>query len=214
MTGAVTGGPAWSDALLGRLSAALGGGYARAWWTDPRLAGPEHDDLRLRLLLAMEEAERSGEPRSLYGLDGLLEHEAWSDPAMPPWIKRPWHVPAAHMLAAEALLVEAAGMGYSASTGGGKGPRVLRGGVEGLGLLVCPVPGHLPTGIQARQAEEERLTAILREQGLVNPRILLWNDVDPRRAFHGLMEGIPVRNGCVALGIAPEPVPYRDFEDL
>lgn len=208
------GGQVWSDALQRRLSAALGGDYAKSWWTDPRLAGPEHDDLRLRLLLEMEEAERSGEPRNRYGLDALLQHEAETDLAMPAWIKRPWHVPVAHMLAAEALLVETVGMGYSASTGGGKGTRVLRGGVEGLGLLVYPVPGHLPSGIEARAAEEERLTAILRERGLVNPRILLWNDVEPPKAFHGLIEGIPVRNGCVALGIVPEPAPRWDIDDF
>lgn len=205
--------PPWSEELMRRFARAFGSvGSGKAWWTHPRLNVPEHDGERRRLLRDLEAKERRQGPPTLHGMDLRLQVEAELDPGMPAWIRRPWYVPREHMLIAEAVLVEVAGFGYSASTGNGKGEYVLRGGTEGLGLLVMPVPGHLPTDRAGREAEERRVTGVLAAQGLVRPRITFWNDTEPTKAFHGLLVGTIVRSGCDALGITPEPAPV--WEDI
>lgn len=200
--------PPWSDDLARRFALTYGRvGHGRSWWTAPHLVGQEHDGERRRMVRDLEERERRHGPPTRMGMDRRLQVEAELDPAMPAWVKRPWYVPREHMLIAEEILVGVAGFGYSASTSDGKGEYVLRGGVEGLGLLVMPVPGMLPKGREAREVEEARVTAILAGKGLVRPRIVFWNDCEPDEAFHGMLVGTVVRTGCVALGIPAKPSP-------
>lgn len=196
--------PEWSDALAGRFSEALYDvGIIGDWWTDPILLNPENDAYRRQLVADLEDKERTFGPPTVRDMDRRLQYEAQRDPGIPRWLRRPWYVPKDQMLAAEAILVEAAGFGYSASGMSFVGETYLRrgGDAPALDLTVSPVPGRIPPGRDVREKEEARIVARMTEAGIAAPRIRLWCDMEPDKAFHGMLSGRTIRLGHMALGI-------------
>ena len=204
--------PEWNDELgLRFVRAGFVLDTMRSWWCDDHLAGPENDPERRGYLVRLRENETRQGPPTVREMDRRLQGEAELDPGMPAWIKRPWYVPRDQMLAVEAILVEAAGFGYSASGESFIGERHLSGDPDAPGLVlhVHPVPGVMPAHGVDREAAETRIRGEVARLVLRKPRIWLRWDADPSKAFHGLMSGRIVRQGHIALGI-PYVTNYGD----
>jgi len=184
------------------------------WWEASHVSTDIATRERSRLLDALRAAETVVGPPTMAGMLARREYEARNDPLMPPWLHRPWFVSSEVMLAVDALLERELGTGYSAVCGGSETRRAIadpRQWTE-MSWLAFPVPGAI--GDRDRKGVESTLPLALAAIGLPGTRITVWNEVEPARAFNGLLSGAVLREGYKRLGIPreyPDPIDIDNF---
>ena len=183
------------------------------FWENPNVPRDAAEVHRGQLVEELLRRERVHGPPTRAGMLQRLEYEARHDPLMPPWLHRYWFVPSEAMLALDALFEETFGAGYSIAGSGAEGDRAIRSADlwTDFTMLVYPTPGTVGSP-ERRKVLEKEIPVRLAALGIPRARVSIWDEVEPARAFQGLMAGSHVREGYKRLGIPREYEPYP--EDL